>query len=117
MQFQRFEDIKAWKESRILVNMIFKYFNHVRDFDYRRQLFRAALSTMNNIAEGYERRTNKEFTQFLFISKGSCGEVGSMMYTALDSNFINEHVFNEIYDQSILLSKLLSGLIKYIRSS
>lgn len=105
MQFQRFEDIKAWQESRILVSLVFRYFGDLRDFDFRRQLFRATLSAMNNIAEGYERRSNKEFTQFLFISKGSCGEVRSMIYAALDLGFIDELQFNEIYSQSIFLIK------------
>jgi four helix bundle protein len=117
MQFQRFEDIKAWQESRILVSLVFRYFSDLTDFDFRRQLFRATLSTMNNIAEGYERRSNKEFAQFLFISKGSCGEVRSMMYAALDLGFIDELQFNEVYSQSILLSKITSGLIKSIRNS
>ncbi|MBD3281701.1 four helix bundle protein [Candidatus Uhrbacteria bacterium] len=69
MQFIRFEDIKAWQESRVLVSMVFKQFKDLNDYDFRRQLFRAVLSIMNNIAEGYERRTNKEFAQFLFFPK------------------------------------------------
>lgn len=67
---------------------------------------------MNNIAEGFERKSNKEFRQFLFIAKGSCGEVRSMLYLAKDLNKIDNTRFNELYSLSIEISKLLSGLIK-----
>ena len=67
---------------------------------------------MNNIAEGFDRRSNKEFRQFLYISKGSCAEVRSMLYLAKDLKKINNNRFTELYNLTIEISKLLSGLIK-----
>ena len=67
---------------------------------------------MNNIAEGFERRTNKDLKHFLFISKGSCGEVRSMLYLALRLNYINQNNFTKLYSLTIEISKMLSGLIK-----
>ena len=73
---------------------------------------RAAISIMNNIAEGFERNTNKEFRNFLFIAKGSCAEVRSMLYIAVRLNYINKDQFSLLANQAIEISKLLSGLIK-----
>lgn len=67
---------------------------------------------MNNIAEGFERRGDKEFRKFLFIAKGSCGEVRSMLYLALDLQYISKKDFEEIYNQSEEISKIISGFIK-----
>jgi len=67
---------------------------------------------MNNIAEGYERKTNNEFKQFLFIAKGSCGEVRSMLYLSKDLNKIPDNTFNKLFTLAEEISKILSGLIK-----
>jgi four helix bundle protein len=67
---------------------------------------------MNNIAEGFERRTNKEFKQFLFIAKGSCGEVRNMMYLARELDYVNDNNFNNLYQNSLFISKLIANLIK-----
>lgn len=67
---------------------------------------------MNNIAEGYERRSNNEFRNFLYISKGSCGEVRSMLYIALDLNIITKPQYDELNELCIEVSRMLSGLIK-----
>lgn len=67
---------------------------------------------MNNIAEGFERQTNKEFIQFLYISKGSAAEVRSMLYLAKDFNYIDVDKFNELYGSVLEITKLISGFIK-----
>jgi four helix bundle protein len=69
---------------------------------------------MNNIAEGFERRSNPEFKHFLFVAKGSCGEVRSMLTLANDLKYINEEEFSSVYALSIEVSKMISGLIKSI---
>jgi len=87
---ERFEDLMIWQEARSLVNAIYDTMDKCRDFDFRSQLQRASISAMNNIAEGFERRTKKDFAHFLDVSKGSAREVRSMLYLAEDRTFIPE---------------------------
>jgi len=87
-------------------------FGNSKDFNFRDQIIRATISIMNNIAEGYERRTNKDFKHFLYISKGSCGEVRSMIYIAQKLGYITCIEFDEIYGETVEISRMLSGFIK-----
>ena len=87
-KIQKFEDIVTWQESRILVNDMYEIFNKCKDYAFRDQIQRAVVSIMNNIAEGYERGGNREFARFLYIAKASCAEVRSMLYIALDLEYI-----------------------------
>ena len=112
MVINKFEDIIAWQKAKTLNIFIYKKFFNCRDFGFRDQIQRASVSIMNNIAEGFERRTNKEFINFLFISKGSCGELRSMLYLALDLNYILKEDFDTAYKLSIEVSRLTSGFIK-----
>ena len=115
MKINKFEDIISWQKSRELTIAIYKIFKETRDFGFKNQIERASVSIMNNIAEGFERKSNKEFTYFLFVAKGSCGEVRSMLYLAKDLDKINDEQFTSIYNLSLEISKLLSGLIKSIK--
>ncbi|MFA6422903.1 MAG: four helix bundle protein [Patescibacteria group bacterium] len=112
MKINRFEEIIAWQKARELVLDCYETFNSCRDFSFCDQLKRAVVSIMNNIAEGFERKSNKEFKQFLFISKGSCGEVRSMLDLAISLNYITEEKFDKLSEQSTEISKILSGFIK-----
>jgi four helix bundle protein len=112
MKIEKFEQITAWQKAKDLNIEIYKTFNSCKDFSFKNQVERASVSVMNNIAEGFERQTNKEFRNFLFISKGSCGEVRSMISLALDLGYINKKDFELIYDRCVEISKILSGLIK-----
>lgn len=112
MIIKSFEDIIAWKKAKELNLLIYKNFKNCRDFSFKDQIQRASVSIMNNIAEGFERQGNKEFKNFLFISKGSCAEVRSMLNLALELKYINEYEFKKAYDLTVEISKLLSGLIK-----
>ena len=80
------------------------------------QIQGASVSVMSNIAEGFSRKSNKAFSQFLFISKSSAAEVQSQLYVALDQNYITKETFQQIYDQAEIVSKLNSGFIKYLKS-
>jgi len=114
MGILKFEDILSWQKSRVLTVNIYKIFNNSPDFAFKNQIQRASVSIMNNIAEGFERKSNKEFKYFLFVAKGSVAEVRSMLYLARDLDTINDELFNELYDQTLEVSKLLSGLINKI---
>ena len=112
MTINSFEDIKCWERSRILVGKIYSVFKNNRDLSFRDQIQRAAVSIMNNIAEGFERQSNKDFRKFLFVSKGSCAEVRSMLYLAHDLGYINKSELDELSAESREISKMLSGFIK-----
>ena len=121
MKISRFEEIQAWQEARILVQMVYEAVKSNGAFckDYRllNQIQSAAVSCMSNIAEGFSRRSTKEFIQFLFIAKSSAAEVQSQLYVALDQNYISQAAFGQIYNQAETISKLTSGFIKYLRSN
>ena len=112
MKIKKFEDILSWQKSQRLSLEIYRIFKNNKDFSFRDQIQRAMISVSNNIAEGFERRSNKEFTHFLYIAKGSCGEVRSMLYVGNNLKYITDKEFKIIYESLIEISKLLSGLIK-----
>jgi len=112
MRIERFEDIIAWQKAKVLCVEVYKLFEHSKDFGFKDQIQRASVSIMNNIAEGFERKGNKEFTHFLYIAKGSCGEVRSMLILAKELNKISEQEHNKLFPLSEEISKILAGLIK-----
>ena len=112
MLIKQFEDILAWQKSKELTLLIYNIFEHNKDYSFRDQIQRASVSIMNNIAEGFERKGNKELKQFLFISKGSSAEVRSMLYIAQERKFISKEEFKKLYNLTVEISKLLSGFIK-----
>ena len=114
MTIEKFEDIISWQKSKELTLDIYNQFKGCRDFSFKDQIQRAAISIMNNIAEGFERRGDKELRKFLYISKGSCGEVRSTLHIALSLGYISKEQFAKFYQASIEISKLLSGFIKKI---
>jgi four helix bundle protein len=120
MKITRFENIDAWKEARKLVKMVYGVINKSskfrKDFRLVNQVQDAAVSTMSNIAEGFGRRSNREFIQFLFVSKSSSAEVQSQLYVALDQEYITQEDFEKIYNQAEIVSKMDSGFIKYLNS-
>ena len=120
MKIARFEDIEVWQEARKLVKMVYEVINKNEKFrkDFRliNQFQSAAVSSMSNIAEGFSRKSNKEFIQFLFISKSSAAEVQSQLYVALDQGYISQSDFDRIYNQAEKVSKMDSGFIKYLNS-
>lgn len=119
-RIERFEDIIAWQKARVLTRQVYactKADPFAKDFGLRDQIQRAAVSTMANIAEGYERRGDKEFIQFLSTSKGSCGEVRSHLYAALDQGYVSEDEFADLSRKAIEVSRLIAGLMSYLRES
>jgi len=112
--------LEIWRAARDVVNAMYQASSDgafSRDYGLRDQIRRAAVSIPSNIAEGFSRRSNKEFIQFLFISKGSAAEVQSQLYTALDQSYISQEAFDKIYEQLNVLAKQISRFITYLRGA
>jgi four helix bundle protein len=110
----------SWQKARELNRLIYQASNRgpfARDFGLRDQMRRASISIMSNIAEGFERGGDKEFIQYLSIAKGSCGEVRSQLYAALEGAYLNAAEFKELSDHSVEVSRLISGFMTYLRRS
>ena len=114
-----FEDLECWQQARELTRLVY---NATKDTSFRKdlrlagQIQAAATSSMANIAEGFIRRSDKEFIQFLFIAMASTAEVQSHLYVALDQEYIHQESFQEIYGQANKTGMIISGLIKYLRT-
>jgi four helix bundle protein len=120
MSVKSFEEMEVWKEARRLTQRIYvltKKGEFSKDFGLRDQIRRAAVSVMSNIAEGFERGGNHEFVQFLYVAKGSCGEVRSQIYVALDQNYVVNVEVEELTRSFKRLSSMISNLISYLRNS
>ena len=117
---ERFEDLEAWKRARSFAKLIHTVSgtgNFGRDFGLKDQIRRAANSIVSNIAEGFERDGDKEFLQYLFVAKGSCGEVRAQLYLAIDYEYITEEEFSQLKTKALELNRIISGLIKYLKQS
>ncbi|HOK76014.1 MAG TPA: four helix bundle protein [Bacteroidales bacterium] len=120
MKVVRFEDLEIWQLARELCRYVFVVTSQelfCNDFRFRDQMRAAAGSAMDAIPEGFERGGNKEFIQFLFISKSSCAEVRSQAYRALDQKYITEDQFNELLKRTEILSRKTANLIKSLKNS
>ena len=112
MKVERFEDLLIWQKAKELTLLVYKTFKSNQDFGFKRQIERASVSIMNNIAEGFERRSNKEFRQFLFFAKGSSGEVRNMLHLAMELKYVNIEEYNILIGISLDISKMTAGLIR-----
>ena len=116
--FRTFEDIAAWKQGRELVNDVYavtRTGTFAKDFGLRDQIQRAAVSVCSNVAEGFERRGNKEFIKFLWIAKGSAAEVASQLYHAQDLGYIDKPSFERLYGEAKKIAATLFRLITSIK--
>ena len=119
MKVKRFEDLQVWQDARMFVKSIYEltsFDNFKKDFGLKDQIQRAAVSIMNNISEGFERDNNKEFRKFLGYSKGSAGEVRSMLYIALDLKYISKEEFNSNYQNAVNIITQIANFKKYLRN-
>ena len=117
-EIKRFEDLEAWKLGRELTNEVYRLTKSgpfARDYGFTDQIRRAAMSVMNNVAEGFDRGTNKDFVKFLFIARGSAAEVRSMLYIALDQVYLTHEEFENCKSLCIRCSQVIWGLIKSLR--
>ena len=116
-KIERFEEVKAWQIAKDLVMEIYRNTDHGRfhgDMGLRDQVRRAAVSVMSNIAEGFERGIGKEFKRFLFMAKGSAGEVRSHLHVARELGYLDADVSGKLLRRSEEVAKLISGFIKYL---
>ncbi len=111
---KNFEDLDLWKDARILVNLIYSDFAKCKDFTFRNQITGAGISIMNNIAEGFCRKSDAELRQFLNISKGSSGEVKNMYYIAEDQIYTDKRTAEDRRDRCQKLMNSLGGFMKYL---
>lgn len=115
-----FEDLKVWQKARALNVKVYQLtLNETfsKDFGLKNQIRNASVSISSNIAEGFERNGNKEFSQFLSIAKGSAGEVRSQLYLAKDLEYIPEENLQTLVDDLKEISKMLNGLIRYLKET
>ena len=116
MVFRKFEDMEIWQDGRKMVNAIYAISasgDFAKDWGFRDQIRRAAVSICSNIAEGYARRGNKEMVNFLWIAKGSAAEVQSQLYHALDIGYVTKEVFDSLYDD---LNKMQAKIYRLMQS-
>ena len=111
---KRFEDILVWQKAQDLTVELYQLFESNKDFAFRDQICRAAVSISNNIAEGFERDTTKDFISFLYIARGSSGEVRSMFYLAVRLKYIDIETFDKLKPQIEEISKMIRGFINSI---
>lgn len=117
---KQFEDLLVWKGARELVNKIYlltKKENFRKDFSLVDRIRRAGVSVMSNIAEGFERGSNSELIQFLYISKGSCGEVRTQLVVAFDQKYISGEEMEQAKELAKKVSGMLSNLITFLKHS
>ncbi len=116
---ERFEDLKCWQAARTLVRESYVAAGEGKlrtDFDTRSQFKRAALSSMNNIAEGFGRFSGKDFIRFLDTAQSSVQEVESMLYLFEDLEYLSMERINSLRAKAEDTKGLILGLIKYLRS-
>ncbi len=114
MRIESFEDLLIWQKAIDLGVAIYKTFENSKDWGFIDQIQRAAVSVSNNIAEGYDRFGGKQFRAFLYIAKGSCSEVRSMLYLARKLNKISQEQSTNLINNTIELSKMIQSLITQI---
>jgi four helix bundle protein len=117
---KKFEDLECWQSARKLCKLVYKLTRKEKfskDFSIVNQIRDSSGSVMDNIPEGFDRGGNKEFVQFLSISRGSLGELKSQLYRSLDQDYIDEEEFQEAYELSDITDKQITGLINYLKFS
>ena len=118
--YNSFEDLPVWQSAKELSALFYKAAAEGKirnDYGLKDQIQRAAVSVSSNIAEGFERGSKREFIQFLYIAKGSCGELRSQLYIAKDLGYLDNGVSENLIKSAYNTSKQISGFIKYLKNS
>jgi four helix bundle protein len=112
-KIEKFEDLIAWQKARRLTRQVYRATNKgefARDYGLKDQIRRAAVSSMSNMAEGFERGGLVEFQRFLAIAKGSCAELRTQLYVALDVGYLDSNSFDSLMAQAVEVGKIIGGL-------
>lgn len=117
MRIQKFEDIIAWQKAQDLAVDIYRLYDNLNDFGFKNQIQRAVISISNNIAEGFDRMSDKEFVRFLYIAQASCSEVKSMLYLSKRLKYSNITETEQLINQTNEIGKIIRGLIKSVAVS
>lgn len=116
MKGQSFRDIVSWQKSHILCVDVYKILQNNKDYSFKDQIQRAAVSIMNNIAEGHSKRSRKSFRNFLLIAKGSAAEVESMLELGKSLKYFSVEQYTDLTSRVDEISRLISGLVKFLES-
>ena len=119
MNYKRFEELPCWNKARELCQAVFSLINQggfIKDFGFRNQIWNASGSVMDNIAEGFEDGSTREFIKFLGYSQRSCSEIQSQLYRAFDCQYIHQEQFTEVYSLASECRKQIKGFRKYLRN-
>jgi four helix bundle protein len=119
MNYKSFEDLPCWQRARELCQAVFEMIDQgkfQKDFSLRDQIWRASGSIMDNIAEGFDDGSSREFIRFLGYAQRSCGEVQSQLYRALDCEYIDKSKFKIVYDLASECRMQIKGFRKYLRN-
>ena len=114
---KRFEDMQVWRKARVFVNEIYRLTSNglfSKDFSLRDQIRRVSVSIVLNTAEGFARKSDKEFSQFLVQAHGSTAEVQSALYIAFDQKYLSDDEFDKLYNMGSEISSMLMSLSKYL---
>ena len=117
MAERNFESLRIWQEARAFVNDVYAMMQNCKDYGFRDQIQRAAVSIMNNIAEGNESGSDAKYINFLNIAKGSCSEVRSMLYLCEDFGFCTPDKHKELHDKAQSIASGLRNLINYLENN
>lgn len=121
MGYLAFEETKIWQEGKLLVKEVYTAINasdsFAHDYALVNQIRKSAISIPSNIAEGFERASNKELIQFLYIAKGSSGELRTQIQLALELEYLSSEVANKLIEQANAISRMLQTLINYLKNS
>ncbi len=115
MKITKFEDLLSWQKSQDLAVDIYRLTEDLKDYSFKDQLRRASVSSSNNIAEGFERYSNKELIRFMFISNGSVAEVKSMLYLAYRLNYLDLETRDILISKCEEISRIIKGFIRSIK--
>ncbi len=114
MGVHRFEDLKSWQVAREMTGQIYQKFSSKKDYGFWNQITRSAISVMNNISEGFESGTDKDFKRYLGYAKASCGEVRSMVYIGFDIGYLDVKTHHNLLDKCRITSAAIYGMMKYL---